>query len=181
MEAYFMYCPKCGKENLEQQKFCTSCGLKLATISTAIASESRTSTEKTIATLRDASKGWRDVLIYAFVLIASGTLIGAFGYKVLGEKTLGDIGTIISLVGVLVILLKGLLLVAQSAAPTARSSKPTDPELEDELLQADGPPAKAPALLSAEPPSITEHTTRQLEPNTPDESERPRTTQPTLQ
>jgi len=176
-----MYCPKCGKENPEQQKFCTSCGLKLATISTAIASESSTSSEKTIATLRDASKGWRDVLIYAFVLIASGTLLGAFGYKVLGEKTLGDIGTIISLVGVLVILLKGLMLVAQSATPTTRSVKPADPELEDEVLQADWQPAKAPALLSAEPPSITEHTTRQLEPSTPDESERPRTTQPTLQ
>jgi hypothetical protein len=181
LEADFMYCPKCGKENPEQQRFCTSCGLKLATISTAIANESPTASERTIATLRDASKGWRDALIYAFVLIASGTLIGAFGYKVLGEKTLGDIGTIVSLVGVLVILLKGLMLVVTSNTPTARSGKPVAPELEDRRQQAGAPDAKAPALLSAEPASITEHTTRQLESDSPDESERPRTTQPTLQ
>jgi hypothetical protein len=79
----------------------------------------------------------------------------------------------------LLTLLKGLLLVAQSAAPTTRSVKPADPELEDELLQVDWPPAKTPALLSAEPPSITEHTTRELESSKHDESERTRTTQPT--
>jgi len=176
-----MYCPKCGKENLEQQKFCTSCGLKLAGVSTAMANESQTSVERTVRTLPVGGKGWRDALIYAFVLIASGTLISVLGNRVLGEKSLGDIGTMVSLVGVLVILLKGLLLVVQSNTPAARSSIPSDQELEVERQQDDFQAAKGPALLSAEPPSITEHTTRQLESSTQDESERPRTTQPTLQ
>jgi hypothetical protein len=176
-----MYCPKCGKENPEQQKFCTSCGLKLSAVSTAMSNESQTSVERTVRSLPVGGKGWRDPLIYAFVLIASGTLIGVLGNRVLGEKSLGDIGILVSLVGVLVILLKGLLLVGQSYTPAASSGKPADQELEEERQQADFPAAKTPALLSAEPPSITEHTTRQLESSTQDESERPRTTQPTLQ
>jgi len=181
LEADFMYCPKCGKENPEQQKFCTSCGLRLAAISTAIANESQTAGEKTIATLSGGSKGWRAPLIYAFLLIGIGALISVFGNEILRDKSLGDIGTLVSLVGVLVILLKGLLLVVQSNAPTAGSGIPADPEVEHNRQQARVQAANAPALLSAEPPSITEHTTRQLESNTPDEPERPRTTQPTLQ
>jgi len=175
-----MYCPKCGKENPEQQKFCTSCGLKLAAISTAIANESQTASERAIATLGGGSKGWRAPLIYAFLLIGIGALISVFGNKILRDKSLGDIGTLVSLVGVLVILLKGLLLVVQSNAPTAGSGILSDPELEHHRQQARVHAPNAQALLSAQPPSIAEHTTRQLESNT-DESERPRTTQPTLQ
>ena len=131
--------------------------------------------------LRGGSKGWQDPVLYAFVLIATGILIGAIGYKVLDEKALGNIGTLVSLVGVLVLLLKGLMLVVTSNTPAARSGIPVAPELEDQRQQAGFQTGKVSALLSAEPPSITEHTTRQLESNTPDESERPRTTQPTLQ
>ena len=176
-----MYCPKCGKENAEHQKFCTSCGLKLAAVSTAIASGSQPMAERAVGVIGSVGRGWQAPLLYAFVLIASGALISVLGNKVLAEKSLGDIGIMVSFAGFLVLSLKGLLLVVQSSTSGPRSTIPAAPELEDEQRQADFHAAKAPALLSAEPPSITEHTTRQLESSTQDESERPRTTQPTLQ
>ena len=176
-----MYCPRCGKENHEKQRFCNSCGLRLESISNAIADDSTPSREdRIIGGLRGGHKCWQDPLLYAFLLIATGMLIGFIGYKVLSEKTLGDIGTLVSLVGVLVILLKGIILVIPSDATSARTKAVANQERE-----ADNPaeylPATTPALLAGERPSITEHTTKHLEPSTQDEQEKSRITQPTLQ
>jgi hypothetical protein len=108
-------------------------------------------------------------------------LIGALGYKVLGEKTLGDIGTLVSLVGVLVIMLKGIFLVLTSSTTTTRESK----ALVEHDRIANRPSASSsappPALLSADPPSITEHTTKHLELELESESDRARTTRSSLQ
>src|SRR5262245_4749293 len=117
-----MYCPRCGKENLAGQRFCNSCGLKLEAISTALAQESPASREDlVIGVFRGGRTVWQDPLVYAFVLIAAGMVLGFFGYKILSEKTLGDIGTLVSLVGVLVILLKGIFLVIPTEKAQARS------------------------------------------------------------
>jgi hypothetical protein len=130
--------------------------------------------------LRGSQKGWQDPLVYAFVLIAAGILIGAIGYKIISEKTLGDIGTLVALVGVLVILLKGIFLVIPPDARHARSPESIEAGL-DENAQAEPLARGVPALLVGEPPSITEHTTKQLEPTVENEMEGPRNTQPTLQ
>jgi len=176
-----MYCPKCGKENPEKQRYCNSCGLKLETISQTIAKDSGRGRDDRFVLMLRGNKGWQDPLIYAVVLIALGRLIGAIGYKVLDEKTLGDIGTLVALVGVLVILLKGIFLVIPtSSTTTTRSAKALDGESESQAPSA--LQARPVALLSAEPPSITEHTTNFLEPALEKaDDERPRTTQPTLQ
>jgi len=181
-----MYCPKCGKENPEKQRFCTSCGLKLESISLVLTEEAATVVVDFNAP-RDGKSGRLDVrqrlehgdpLTYAFVIIAAGVAIGAIGYKVLAEKTLGDIGTLVALVGILVILLKGISLVIASSGATTRSQTLTEGERDD--------PARAPiqykgtaGLLTGEPASVTEHTTRQLESSPGNDPERPRTTQPT--
>jgi hypothetical protein len=90
--------------------------LKLETVAqTLTIDSSSTRQDRFLATVR-GGKGWQDPLIYAFVLIAAGILIGAFGYKVLDEKSLGNIGTLVSLVGVLVLLLKGIFLVILSSS-----------------------------------------------------------------
>jgi predicted RNA-binding Zn-ribbon protein involved in translation (DUF1610 family) len=181
MRRELMYCPKCGKENPEKQRFCSSCGLKLETVAKALTNESPSAgQDRLIATLRGGNKGWQDPLVYAFGLIAAGMLVGAVGYRVLGEKTLGDIGTLVSLVGVLVILLKGIFLVIpMSNTSTKESQTVAVPDRAANLPAA--LPSREAALLSAEPPSITEHTTKHLEPNAENGTERPRTTQPTLQ
>jgi len=176
-----MYCPRCGKENPEKQRFCNSCGLRLDSISNAIAGESTESREdRFIGAFRGGQKGWQDPLVYAFILIVAGMLIGFAGYKILSEKTLGDIGTLVSLVGVLVLLLKGIFLLIPPDAASARKQAVLD-ERRDHARPVELQAPKTPALLSGEPPSITEHTTKHLEPGTENEQDRPRTTQPTLQ
>src|SRR5262245_3694451 len=120
-EAILMYCPRCGKENPEKQRFCNSCGLKLESISNVITDEAAESRDdRFIEGFRGGYKGWQAPLIYAFVVIAAGMLIGFIGYKILSVKTLGDIGTLVSLVGVVVLLLKGISLLMPSDTASAR-------------------------------------------------------------
>lgn len=180
-----MFCPKCGKENPEPQRFCTSCGLRLETILSALTDESGTSQDSLTVRQLDKRAGLQDAqrrlgglnpLIYGFILIAAGLLIGAIGYKVFSEKTLGDVGTLVALVGVLVIFLKGIFLVIPINSTAERSR---DEHRHDEEFK---PPSsdEAPALLSGEPPTITEHTTKQLERGRENPADTSRTTQPTL-
>ena len=178
-----MYCPKCGRENPEKQNFCTSCGLNLETVALALMNDSQASGPgRSMAIFRGDNTSWQALLTYAFVLIAAGILIGALGYKVLGEKTLGDVGTLVSLVGVLVIMLKGIFLaIPAPSTTTARESKALAEHDRIGNSSSASSSAPLPALLSAEPPSITEHTTKHLDDVLESESDRARTTQRSLQ
>jgi len=174
-----MYCPRCGKENPEKQRFCNSCGLKLESISNVITDEAAESRDdRFIEGFRGGYKGWQAPLIYAFVVIAAGMLIGFIGYKILSVKTLGDIGTLVSLVGVVVLLLKGISLLMPSDTASARKQVVLD-ERRNPTGLAEFQAAEAPPLLSGEPPSITEQTTKHLEPSAESEQGGARTTQPT--
>jgi len=179
-EAILMYCPRCGKENPEKQRFCNSCGLKLESISNVITDEAAESRDdRFIEAFRGSYKGWQAPLIYAFLVIAAGMLIGFIGYKILSVKTLGDIGTLVSLVGVVVLLLKGISLLIPSDTASASKQAVLD-EGHNPNRPAEFQTAETPALLPGKPASITEQTTRHLDLTTENGTERPRITQPTL-
>jgi zinc ribbon protein len=151
-----MYCPDCGKENPAGQKFCRSCGLSLKPISQALAGEvlpDRVDKSSTLI-VQGEPRFWHNPLIYGLLVIVLGIIIGAVGDKVLSSQTIRDIGTIISLLGVGLIGVKGVMLIVAPPRYSLRS-QPT--------RQAEQTSGLEPRLLAAEPPSVTENTTRQLE------------------
>ena len=166
-----MYCPDCGKENPAGQKFCRSCGLSLKPISQALAGVSTAGVdESSTVVVRGEPRFWHNPLIYGLLVIVLGIIIGAVGDKVLSSQTISDIGTIISLLGVGLIGVKGVMLIVAPPRYSLRSQPAPQAEQTSELK---------PGLLSAEPPSVTENTTRQLDASVESLKERSRDTQPT--
>lgn len=152
-----MYCPNCGKEHTDQQKFCRSCGLSLQLISQALVNElsATRSDESSLELMKPEQKRWQNPLLYGFLLLMLGLIIIIFGKKMLGEQLVADIGTLIAVLGVGLIGFKGVLLIRSQpkSLPTPNALPKGEPITE--------PP---PALHAGEPPSVTEHTTRTLEP-----------------
>lgn len=169
-----MYCPDCGKENPAGQKFCRSCGLSLKPISQALAGEVMPadarvdSKANSTVVLQGEQRFWQNPLIYALLLILLGIIIGVVGDNVFHTTTVSDIGTIIALLGVGLLGFKGVMLVI--APPRYLPRSQPAPQIEE--------PYKV-TLLSAEPPSVTENTTRQLDASVESLKERSRDTQPT--
>ena len=169
-----MYCPNCGKENPEARRFCRSCGLSLQTIAPALAGESPTigEVENSVQPVSRMQAAWQNPLIYALLLIIFGVIMGAVSERApLRSQTAHDIGTIIALLGVGLLGLKGVMLVV---APPGHSPPPKRVTPVEQTFQL------KPSLLSARPASVTENTTRQLDASLEVRSEKPRDTQPTL-
>ncbi|MGH9765306.1 MAG: hypothetical protein ACREAC_31100 [Blastocatellia bacterium] len=122
-------------------------------------------------------KGSRSAFVYAGFLLIAGVTMSTLGDKVLHNKSASNIGMLIALVGVLVLLLRGLLLVAGGGGAGQGRSRGLPP-----AEKTTGLPQP---LLSAQPLSVTEQTTRQLEPTQENRAFDPdergtRDTQPTL-
>src|SRR5215471_6142717 len=151
-----MYCPNCGKDNSNEQRFCRSCGLNLQAISQLVVGElSRTNSgESPIQAVRNEPKRLPSPLTYGLLIIVLGLTIALFGKKVLFEDVVGSIGMLIALLGVGLIGLKGIfLMLPESRTPSASRSLP-----KGEL------PIKLPAASQfGVQPSVTEQTTRQLD------------------
>jgi hypothetical protein len=113
---------------------------------------------------------WQNPFIYALLLIALGIIIGAVGERPLRSQTAHDIGTIIALLGVGLLGLKGVLMVVSPPRPSPRKRRKKQVEHTSEpKLQ----------MLSAEPASVTENTTRELDASLKASKDRSRDTQPT--
>lgn len=169
-----MYCPDCGKENPAGQKFCRSCGLSLKPISQALAGEvvpadaSVNSRVNPAFIVQGEERFWQNPLIYALLLILLGIVIGVVGDSVFHSTGISDIGTIIALLGVGLLGFKGVMLVIRPSRPAHRS-QPAH-QIEEPFR---------PRSLSAEPPSVTENTTRQLDSSVEIGKDKSRDTQPT--
>jgi zinc-ribbon domain len=165
-----MYCPSCGKENPEGRRFCRSCGLSLQAITPALAGESPTTSveESSVEPSSRLQAAWQNPFIYALLLIVLGVILGAIGERPLRSQTAHDIGTIIALLGVGLLGLKGVMLIVAPPRPALRAKRAMQVEQTSERT-----------LLSAEPPSVTENTTRELDASAESLNERSRDTQPT--
>ena len=170
-----MYCPDCGKENPAGQKFCRSCGLSLKPISQALAGEVGTadllpeSNSNSAVILQGEPRFWQNPLIYALLLVLLGIVISFLGENVLHTKPVSDIGIIVGLLGIGLLGFKGVMLVVASPQYSPRPKRAAETET-----------SYQPGLFPAEPPSVTETTTRQLDATVDRGTEKPRDTQPTL-
>ena len=153
-----MYCPKCGKENPEKPRFCRACGLGLRTISEALVNEqSATKSDySSIQIVEPAQQRWRSPLLYGLLMLLLGMTIVVFGKKIAVEQLIADLGTLIAVIGIGLIGLKGVSLIHSQSAPSRQSKK---------LLESKPTTELPPALPYGEPASVTENTTRHFEPS----------------
>lgn len=165
-----MFCPDCAKENPAGQKFCRSCGLSLKPISQALAGVvlPADAGDEPAVVMHGEQRFWQNPLIYALLLILLGIVIGVVGDNVFHTNNVSDIGTIIALLGVGLLGFKGVMLVIAPPRYSPRSNQA--PQIEETSRLN---------LLSAEPSSVTENTTRQLDASGEGLKERSRDTQPT--
>lgn len=175
-----MYCPDCGKQNPAGQKFCRSCGLSLKPISQALAGkvvpvdplvDSQANAD---VILKGAQRFWQNPFIYALLLVLFGGVIAFFG-DALHARSTSDIGSVIALLGIGLLGFKGVMLIIAPPRYPARSQQAVGLEEADERIYQHAPPS-----LRAEPPSVTETTTRQLDANVNRGTGKARDTQPTL-
>ena len=164
-----MYCPSCGKENTAEQKFCRACGYTLPIIAQTAGDQTikTKQSNRALEFIQGGQKAWQNPVGYALLLIMIGILIVLLANKLTTSQSISDIGTLVSLVGVFVIFLKGIVLVAVPSKQLPRMEAAP-------RLEARGNPP--PALHGAEPVSVTENTTRQLEAVRESAKEAPRST-----
>ena len=150
-----MYCPNCGSENSQDQRFCRVCGLHLQTISQVVVHQIKAG--QRAGTPLASQDRWKSLgqnpLGYGFFLLILGLLIMTLGTKILGEKHVADVGTLLALVGVGFFVIKGLFLLNHSRSEQAN----------EDLSRAVTTTELTPLLEAKEQPSVTEFTTRNFD------------------
>lgn len=149
-----MFCPNCGSESgTAAQRFCRSCGLRLDTIDQVVRKELEESK------VQPVTRSWLRIIFltawhYGLFLLALGMVITGVGTKIVNEQLIADIGTLMSVLGVGLLVSRGILLLKDAAHSS--SHEPSKADTTTEL-----PPRQ---LEPKEQPSVTEFTTRQLDP-----------------
>jgi hypothetical protein len=148
-----MFCPNCGSERGEAQRFCRSCGLRLNTIDQVVRQELQESK------IQPITRSWLRIIFltawhYGLFLLALGMIITGVAKKIVNEQLIADIGTLISVLGVGLLVSRGILLLKDAAhsGPPEQPKAETTTELTPRQLEA------------KEQPSVTEFTTHHLEP-----------------
>ena len=152
-----MYCPNCGKDNSNEQRFCRSCGLSLQVISQVLGNEpsASESDDISIEIIKREQKKWQNPFMYGFLMLTLGIIIVIFGKTLLGEQLVADIGTVMAFLGIGLLGFKGVSLMLSQSSSSPQSKALPEGEATTKL-----PPASQFGTL----PSVTEHTTRHLEP-----------------
>jgi hypothetical protein len=154
-----MYCPNCGRDNSNEQRFCRSCGLSLQIISHTLAKiPSASESDDVSIEIKREQKLWQNPLMYGFLMLTLGIIIVIFGKTLLGEQIIADIGTVLAFLGIITFGYRGfsLMFPKSSALPHSKGAK---------VLSESEPTNKLPLATQFEGlPSVTEHTTRHLEP-----------------
>ena len=152
-----MFCPKCGSENSQEQRFCRKCGLHLQTIAQVVAHQVNASkTQQALSNFAESRTIWHNPVVYGLFLLVLGMIVSAIGKSGLVQgQGIVDVGTILSIIGVVFFIMKGLFMFQQ-----LRFS-----QMQTELKKADTT-RELPHLLEEKepPPSITEFTTRNFDP-----------------
>ena len=125
-----MYCPKCGNDSSTEQRYCRSCGFGLQTVSQLLVDEHPPvkSENSSVENVQPQPRGWRNPLLYGFFMLLLGTIIIYFGKRMLAEKSVADIGTILALLGVVLISLKGIFLVLPRSSSLPQTKAPAESE-----------------------------------------------------
>jgi hypothetical protein len=162
-----MYCPKCGKQSLDEKNYCRACGMNLYPVSELLTGQSVTTISERSATATTGQTDQRrKFLRLGFVLLFGGfilaTLLAAIGDSVhalnrnLGNaiENLGSVGAIVMLAGI------GVMIYSRFFPASTKTQQPNRDLLPAPKLVQDTASMRPPEGL----PSVTEHTTFQLKP-----------------
>ena len=148
-----MFCPSCGTQILNEQKYCRACGMELEPVAALVASR------RLPPVSFKPSKSDQEITFRAVKLITAGVLfffLGAIvsiaGRRLFNREDLGTVGVFLLMFGLIMMvfaLFQGLW-AKTKPRPTGRTDATTQPDL--------NPLAANP--LPAPIPSITESTTR---------------------
>jgi primosomal protein N' len=160
-----MHCPSCGTETSKTQKFCRSCGMGLQMISQAVAKHLSTADSAEPPVESEASKQRRmsTLLLWGIAAFFVGIALIVVGKQFPHHDWIGLIGVLVLLLGAFVAAYGVISPLRQIRSPSGRPPQPA------ELPQAD-PTALASANSLEQIQSVTEHTTRTLEPSLRDKS-----------
>lgn len=161
-----MYCPKCAAQNLENARFCRSCGADISFVSQALAgnipqsstARYESSGEPVDATARESHsppslyKGIKSTFLgVGFTLVASSVYLfapaGRLWWFWLLIPAFGNLGS-------------GVAEILRSKHERRLFGEPSDRRVIPPVQHADGLPAGA--SQNSRPPSVTEGTTRTL-------------------
>lgn len=152
-----MFCPNCSREDLEMKNYCPSCGLRLEGIVQALTNELTPHQKdgKTPASSRLKRQRWQMFLPGGFLMMILGIIIAILGKKSLANPVLADIGAIMAVLGMGLIGYFGIALMQRGL----KNKPPT------KMMPHDNQTVKLLPLQVVEPGSITENTTRELDPS----------------
>jgi positive regulator of sigma E activity len=154
-----MYCTNCGKDNSNEQKFCRSCGLSLQMIPRSLTNIQSVSESNDVSIeIKPEQKLLENPLMYGFLMLTLGISIVIFGKTLFGEQLIADIGTVLAFLGIIIFGYRGFSLMFPKSSALTRSKKA-------KVLSESESTNKLPLATQFEGlPSVTEHTTRHLEP-----------------
>ena len=152
-----LFCPNCGSENSEEQRFCRKCGLHLQTIAQVVAHQLNASrTQQALTSVAESRTIWHNPLIYGLMFLVLGIVVSAIGKSgLVNVQGIIDVGTILSMLGVVFFVIKGIFVFQHlrfSHLPPEMKKADTTKELPHLLEEKE------------QPPSITEFTTRNFDP-----------------
>jgi hypothetical protein len=156
-----MYCPNCAKENSGSEKYCRSCGLRLEFISKVAAAEAAGLSKRSIKSIEKSTGNtpygpFRSPALFlqGFLIMMAGVLLAYLGKDVLVAHWVNVVGVIAVISGLSVIGYSQLARRPSLPSPDSPDTSPLD-EVPESFITALPEPA----------PSVTEHTTKHLEPS----------------
>ena len=151
-----MHCPTCGTQTSETQRFCRSCGLELQAIQQIVASQLSGSKPAQHQVERRARLAW---------LLFSGIAVMFGGGCLLALEKRHELGYPTGLLGLLMVFSGMLLSMYAMLAPILHPRVAPHHTPEPAALSAANTTSKLALNAGIEPVlSVTEHTTRTLEP-----------------
>jgi hypothetical protein len=176
-----MFCPKCGQEQVtEVPNFCSRCGFQLTEVTNLLARGGAPGeTQKNKPPLEKVRRYGLRLLMAALAFLAlamfSAATEGDVGISIFGFLTFASffIGSCLLISS----WIKGGMRRRSESAPLGQQTSRVEAPQVGALSPDHAPPVALPRArfepgALAQHPSVTEHTTRQLEPEPPQESER---------
>jgi len=161
-----MFCPSCGTQILNEQKYCRACGMELEPVAALVAARG------TLSSSSSSAKPDQQITFRAVKLVAagasfflSGAILSFAGRMIFQRDDVVNLGVLALLFGLVMILFaffQGLW--AKTRPPTtARTGANTQPNLDQPNLEQPNLEQPRPNGLPSPMPSVTESTTKLME------------------
>ena len=173
-----MYCPKCGQKQLaEGVRFCSQCGFSLVEVTDLLVkAETAGAPPEPVAPPKPRKRRRRLLLWAALVFLLVAMFTGANEVEGVAEL-FASLAVITFLMGMIQLAYGAIKRRRSRQATLGQQTSPIEAPHQHALPAAYVPPVRVPRARFdtgeiVEPPSVTEHTTRRLEQESPSERER---------